>query len=91
MLLLAAPAASAWADDVDLGGVVVSVSDSWTAQLFRIVDQLSEWDHASHRQYGRWAAKALNLDERDRKLLEDDAMLRRKRGWGSGFEQALLR
>jgi hypothetical protein len=27
--------------DVDLGGLVLSVSDSRTAQLFRIVDQVS--------------------------------------------------
>jgi hypothetical protein len=52
------------------------------------VDQISEWDHASHRQYGRWAAKALDLNEQDRKLLRDHATLRRKRGWGNGFEQA---
>jgi len=52
------------------------------------VDQLSEWDDACHRQYGRWAAKALRLDQQDRKLLQDHAALRRARGWGNGFEQA---
>jgi hypothetical protein len=83
-----APVTSAGANDVDLGGVVVSVSDSWTAQVFHIVDQLSEWDEASHRQYGRWAARALNLNEQDRKLLQEHATLRRKRGWGNGFDPA---
>lgn len=51
----------AHASNVDLGGIVISVSESRTAQTFHVVDQLSEWDPACHRQYGRWAAKALNL------------------------------
>src|SRR5262245_36123043 len=72
-MLLPTAWTSAWANDVALGGIVISVSDSWTAQLFHIVDQLSEWNQASHRQYGRWAAKALSLDEQDRKLLQDHA------------------
>jgi hypothetical protein len=88
ILLPIAPATSAVADDVDLGGVIIAISDSWTAQLFHIVDQLSEWDNASHRQYGRWAAKALSLNEQDRKLLQDHAALRRKRGWNNGFDPA---
>ena len=87
-MLLPAAAARSSANEVDLGGIVVSVSDSWTAQLFHVVDQLSEWDQARHRQYGRWAAKALNFDDQDRKLLQEHATLRRKRGWGNGFEQA---
>jgi hypothetical protein len=73
---------------VDMGGIVISVSDSWTAQVFHIVDQLSEWDEACHKQYGRWAATALKLDQQDRKLLQKHAELRRARGWGHGFEQA---
>jgi hypothetical protein len=90
MLLVATSVGSigAPANEVDLGGVVVTVSDSWTAQVFHIVDQLSEWDDACHRQYGRWAAKALNLEQQERKLLEEHARLRRARGWGHGFEQA---
>jgi hypothetical protein len=88
IFLLAGSVGNASANDVDLGGLVISVSDSWTAQLFHIVDQLSEWDEATHKQYGRWAAKALDLDQQDRKLLQDHARLRRTRGWGNGFEQA---
>jgi hypothetical protein len=86
--LIATAADGAPTSDVDIGGIVISVSDSWTAQVFHIVDQLSEWDDACHRQYGRWAARALKLDQQDRKLLWDHAALRRARGWGNGFEQA---
>jgi len=79
---------SAQTKDLDLGGVVISVSDSRTAQVFHIVDQLSQWDSASHRQYVRWAARNLNLGQEDQKLLQKHAELRRGRGWGHGFEQA---
>lgn len=87
-LLIGTCPSSALANDVDIGGIVLSVSDSWTAQVFHIVDQLSAWDEACHRQYGRWAAKVLNFDQQDRKLLQEHAELRRARGWGNGFEQA---
>ena len=87
-ILLTTSESKARAEEVDLGGLVIFVSDSWTAQLFHIVDQLSEWDDASHRQYGRWAAKALNFDQQDRRLLQEHAELRRARGWENGFERA---
>lgn len=87
--MLAAPSVvSAQNKDLDLGGVVISVSDSRTAQVFHIVDQLSQWDSASHRQYVRWAARNLNLGQEDQTLLQKHAELRRARGWGHGFEQA---
>lgn len=87
-LTAALMAASLQASEVNLGGIVLTVSDSWTAELFHIVDQLSEWDEACHKQYGRWAAKALTIDDEDRRLLRQHAELRRKRGWNNGFEQA---
>ncbi len=74
--------------EIDLGGLVAIVSDSPTAQVFHIVDQLSEWDQYTHRQYARWARQALELDAQDRKLLQQHAEMRRARGWGNGFEQA---
>ena len=87
--MLAAPTViSAQTKDLDLGGMVISVSDSRTAQVFHIVDQLSQWDSASHRQYVRWAARNLNLGQEDQTLLQKHAELRRARGWGHGFEQA---
>jgi hypothetical protein len=90
LTLSAASAADAQTVDVDLGGMVLSVSSSSTAQVFHIVDQLSDWDPFVHRAYGRWAAKALNLDQEDRGLLRQHAELRRARGRGNGFEQAFL-
>lgn len=87
-LLATALAGGAQTAEVDIGGIVLSVSDSWTAQVFHIVDQLSEWDDACHRQYGRWAAKALTLDGEDRELLRKHGVLRRARGWNKGFEEA---
>jgi hypothetical protein len=96
VLLLAAaagaPAAprAAGPAKLDLGGVVLVVSDSTTAQVFHIVDQLSEWDAYAHRQYGRWARKTLALTDEDRDLLQKHAALRRARGWGNGFDQAFL-
>jgi hypothetical protein len=88
LLIIAASPVGSAADDVDIGGIVVSVSDSFTAQVFHVVDQLSEWDEACHRQYGRWAARTLNFDKQDRALLQKHAELRRARGWENGFEQA---
>src|SRR6266487_1352710 len=87
-LLAAKTATSAPARDIDIGGIIITVSDSLTAQVFHIVDQLSEWDEFCHRQYGRWATRTHLLDEQDRKLLQRHAQLRHVRGWGKGFEQA---
>jgi hypothetical protein len=67
---------------VDLGGLALSVSDSPAAQVFHIVDQLSEWDQYAHKQYVWWSAKSLKLTEEDRELLRKHAELRRARGWG---------
>ncbi len=76
--------------DVDLGAMVLSVSDSWTAQVFHIVDQLSQWDQYAHKAYVRWANRELTLTAADSALLRTHAALRRARGWGNGFEQAFL-
>jgi hypothetical protein len=75
---------------LDLGGLVLSVSDAPTAQIFHIVDQLSQWDVYTHKQYVRWAETTNLLDQRDRELLQQHAELRKKRGWGHGFEQTFL-
>jgi len=90
LLLAVSPAAHAQGVEIDFGGLVLAVSDSPTAQVFHIVDQLSEWDQYAHRQYVRWADKVLGLDQEDRRLLRQHADLRRARGWGKGFEQAFL-
>jgi hypothetical protein len=89
VILAAVPALNAQPVEVDLGGLILTVSDSSTAQIFHIVDQLSEWDPYAHKQYGRWA-RTLPLNQEDRRLLQQHADLRRARGRGEGFEQAFL-
>ena len=75
---------------LDLGGLVLVLSDAPAAQIFHIVDQLSQWDVYAHKQYVRWAGTTKLLDERDRELLLQHATMRKERGWGHGFEQAFL-
>jgi hypothetical protein len=79
---------SAQTEILNLGGVIISVSDSRTAQVFHIVDQMSQWDSGVHHGYVRWATRTLNLRPEDQALLQKHAELRRARGWGNGFEQA---
>jgi hypothetical protein len=81
---------AAQSSDVDFGGMILTVSDSRTAQLFHIVDQLSQWDQYAHHQYVRWARTHLVLTAADSVMLRRHAALRRARGWGNGFEQAFL-
>ena len=76
--------------NVDLGGMVLSISDSPTAQVFHIVDQLSQWNIYTHDQYARWAAATHFLDQREHELLHQHAEMRKKRGWSHGFEQTFL-
>jgi hypothetical protein len=68
----------------------LAISESRTAQLFHIVDQLSQWDQYTHKQYVRWAAKSLALDDDDRRFLLQHVELRRHHGWGSALEKAFL-
>jgi hypothetical protein len=75
---------------LDLGGLVLSVSDAPTAQIFHIVDQLSQWDIYTHKQYVRWAEKVQLLDQHDRELLQRHAEMRKKHGPGHGFEQTFV-
>jgi len=89
MLLVTGPAGAA-TRELQFGRFTITVSESWTAQTFHIVDQLAQWDEFSHTQYARWARTNLTLDTEDRQLLQKHAKMRRKRGWGNGFEQAFL-
>lgn len=66
---------------------------SWNRDVARVPTlvtrtRVSEWDQFTRKQYGRWAAKNVSLDDRDSRLLQQHAQLRRGRGWGKGFEQA---
>ena len=76
------------AGDVRIGKLILRISESESAQVFHVVDQLSEWSEFCHHQYGRWAAKAMHLTDADRKLLAQHAALRKAHGWGGGFEQS---
>ncbi|MCC6805861.1 MAG: hypothetical protein IT381_00440 [Deltaproteobacteria bacterium] len=51
---------------------------SETAQIFHIVDQLSNWGKYQHQQYRR----ALTLDAEDEALLREHAAIRKARGYG---------
>ena len=88
--LLLSATSFATSEDLDLGGMVLSVSDAPTAQIFHIVDQLSQWDMYTHDQYARWAKTTHLLDQGDLELLQQHAEMRKKRGWGHGFEQTFL-
>lgn len=88
LLFVVASTSSAETEIFNLGGVVMLVSDSRTAQVFHIVDQMSQWDSGVHHGYVRWATRTLNLRPEDLDLLKKHAELRRARGWGNGFEQA---
>src|SRR5262245_39135847 len=90
LILATVPAVNAQIVEVDLGGLILTVSDSSTAQIFHVIDQLSEWDQYAHKQYVRWATRTLNLSPEDRRLLQQHANLRRVRGRGKGYEQAFL-
>jgi hypothetical protein len=62
----------------------LTISESQTAQLFHIVDQLSQWDQYTHththKQYVRWAVKSLPLDDDDHRFLQQHVELRRRYG-----------
>jgi hypothetical protein len=88
-LLFSAPSL-AISKDLDFGGMVLSVSDAPTAQIFHIVDQLSQWDIYTHEQYAGWAKTNHFLEQGDLELLQQHAEMRKKRGWGHGFEQTFL-
>jgi hypothetical protein len=90
VLLASASVTSAQTTEVRLGGLMLQVSDSSTAQVFHVVDQISEWDPSTHAQYSRWATQTLSLTADDRRMLERHVALRRLRGWGNGLEPAFL-
>jgi hypothetical protein len=66
--LLRQTTSSAQTEVLNLGGVIISVSDSRTAQVFHIVDQMSQWDSGVHHGYVRWATRTLNLRPRTKLL-----------------------
>lgn len=88
--LLAPAVCDAAPHSISFHKLELTISDSRTAQLFHIVDQLSQWDQFTHKQYVRWAAKSLPLDDDDRRVLQQHVELRRRHGWDGALEQAFL-
>jgi len=86
--LSSASAQSDSATRVDAGPLQIDLYLSQTAQLFHIVDQVSEWSEFSHRQYVRYFRANGGLSEDERKALAEHASIRKKYGWGHGPEQA---
>ena len=81
--LLFSAASFAAPKSLDLGGLVLVLSDAQTAQIFHIVDQLSQWDVYTHKQYVRWADARQFLDQRDRALLEEHTKMGKKTRLGA--------
>lgn len=48
LILLLCATGSAQTKLLNVGGLLLSVSDSRTAQVFHIVDQMSQWDSSVH-------------------------------------------
>ena len=80
LLLLQRPVV---ADTIVAVPLTLEVSISWTTNLFHIVDQISDWDEAAHKQYQRYYKE---LSGKDRLLLEEYAVIRRGYGWQGGME-----
>ena len=70
---------------VDAGPLRLRLYLSHTAQLFHVVDQLSEWSPFCHRQYRRALTP---LDEREEESLVRYREVRARHPWGAGLEQA---
>lgn len=74
---------------VEAGPLQLAIHVSPTANLFHLVDQVSEWSEFCHRQYGRWLrGSGGGLDATDRRLLARYAEVRQRYGWGGGLEQS---
>jgi len=75
---------------VELNCLNFKISDSWTAQVFHIVDQLSEWSQYTHHQYIRWAKKKMQLNKDDSAMLHQHALLRQAHEISDDFDKSFL-
>ncbi len=81
-----APVNEQW--KVTAGPLTLDISLSRTANLFHVVDQISEWSQFCHKQYiSYFNTKAGGLSGEDRDLLAEHARIRKTHGWGKGLEQ----
>jgi len=65
----------------------LTISNSITATIFHIVDQISEWNEFCHIQYTAYFRKIGGFSQEDTEMLQKHKRIRTKRGWGGGFEQ----
>src|SRR5262249_363382 len=73
---------------LDAGPLKLDVYISETAQLFHVVDQISQWSEFSPEQYVRYfESLGGRLSESDRKILAEHVAIRKRYGWGRGPEQ----
>jgi hypothetical protein len=84
---LLATAALGAAEEWRAGPLTLEVHISRTANLFQIVDNLSNWSRYSHSQYRTYYEPLSDEDERQ---LARHADVRSRHGWGQGLEQTLL-
>lgn len=75
-------------NELSAGPLTLEIYSSKTADLFHVVDQVSQWSEFCHRQY---LAYFENLDgglsPEDRGMLAEHAGIRKTHGWGGGLEQ----
>lgn len=72
--------------NIDLGELRLIVSYSVTANIFHIVDQISEWSPFCHKQYIKYFQDTGGFTQQDLELLQQYRELREKRSWGGGLE-----
>ncbi len=84
LLIVALIATPLLAEEWQAGPLTLEVHVSRTANLFHVVDNLSNWDRYAHAQYRRHFR---GLSDEDQSLLRQHAGIRRKKGWGGGLEQ----
>jgi hypothetical protein len=73
---------------LDAGPLRLDVYISETAQLFHVVDQISQWSEFSHEQYVQYfKSRGGGLSESDLKILAEHAAIRKKYDWGRGPDQ----
>ncbi|MDQ6706384.1 MAG: hypothetical protein M3Z85_10470, partial [Acidobacteriota bacterium] len=68
---------------LDAGPLKLDVYISETAQLFHVVDQISQWSEFSHPQYVRYfESQGGGLSESDLRILAEHVAIRKRYGWG---------
>ena len=73
---------------LDAGPLTLDIYISKTANLFHMVDQISQWSEFCHRQYvSYFQGLEGGISEHDRDLLAQHCAIRKRHGWGGGLEQ----